>query len=117
MNKPIIIHTIAVALVCGTGFADGQKREVVVSEVKTGNARADARAFSSTTTTIQNGRPVTIIEDLDENGKKRLRMITYETGKPKMKDITPKEKPAPKEDTFWKKKPAGDAKKPAEDAK
>lgn len=119
MNKHIITHTIAAALACSATFADEQKKEVVKSETKNGNATANAVAkATSTTTTNINGKPVTIMEDLDDNGKKRIRMITYENGKPKVKDITPKEKEqAKKEDPFWKKKPANDAQKPAEAAK
>jgi hypothetical protein len=120
MNKHIAITTIAAALACSATFAGEQKKEEVVkSETKNGNATAHAvaKATSSTTTNI-NGKPVTIMEDLDDNGKKRIRMITYENGKPKVKDITPKEKEqAKKEDPFWKKKPANDAQKPAEAAK
>ena len=110
MNKHIIIHTIAAAFTCSAAFADEQKKEAVKAEAKNGEARAEARAFSSTTTTTNvNGKPVTITEDLDENGKKRIRMITYVNGKPKVKDITPKDKPAAND--------ANGAKKPAEGAK
>ena len=119
MKKHIIIPTIAAAIACSTAFADEQKKEVVKNETKNGNATANAVArASSTTTTNVNGKPVTIVEDQDDNGKKRLRMITYQNGKPKVKDITPKEKEAvKKEDPFSKKMPVEDAKKPAGDIK
>jgi hypothetical protein len=110
MSKHIITRTIAAALACSAAFADEQRKEIIKIETKTGNANAEAKVFTSTTVTNINGRPVTILEDQDENGKKRLRMITYESGKPKVKDITPKEKEQKKEDPFWKKKPAGEAK-------
>ncbi len=119
MNKHISIATIAAALAFNATFADEQKKEVVKSETKSGNATANAVAkATSTTTSIINGKPVTVVEDQDDSGKKRIRMITYVNGKPKVKDITPKEKePAKKEDLFAKKKPANDAQNPAEAAK
>jgi len=93
MKKQIIIYTIATVLACGATFAEEQKTEDVKSETKNSTSTASAVAkTTSTTTTNINGQPVTIIEDQDENGKKRLRMITYQNGKPKVKDITPKEK-------------------------
>ena len=122
MIKHLITHTIAAALACTAAFADEQRKDIVKTETKTGNAfaeaRADARVSVSTTVTNVNGRPVTIIEDQDENGKQRIRRITYDTGRPKVKNITPKEKQPPKrEDPFLRTRPTGGIKNPGGDAK
>lgn len=104
MNKLIMIPTIVVALASHALAADVQKQAIAKSEANAGNAVASA----SSTTTNLNGRPVTIVEDQDDNGRKRLRMITYRNGKPKVKDITPVDKKVVnKEDPFSKKQPAG----------
>lgn len=125
MKRHLVLHTLTAVLACSAALADEKKGAVAKSESKDGTATAyayaEARATSSSTsTTVINGKPVTIIEDQDENGRKRLRMITVQGGRAKVKDITPKEK-APKEDSAAKKKPVEDAKpranaKPAGDS-
>lgn len=117
MKTHITIHTIIAALYCGAAFGADVKSEVseTKSETKDGTttARAEATAFAKAesrtiSTTNVNGKTVTIIEEPDENGKLRRKMITYSpSGRPKVKDITPKEKkPAEKADPFDQTKPS-----------
>ncbi|MEK0450046.1 MAG: hypothetical protein RL088_2314 [Verrucomicrobiota bacterium] len=115
MKTTYIIATI-IALSAGqAAFAEEVKNEQVT---KAENGRAEARAeakavanMRNVSTTMVNGKAVTIIEEPDENGKMRRKLITYSpSGKPKIKDITPKEKqPAPAD----KKAPVTDKAAPA----
>ncbi len=110
MKTHLIIHTLAAAFGCAVATADEVKKEFVKTETKaSGNnaeARAEAKVFGKTVfSTLVNGKPVTIIEEPDKDGKMRRKMITFENGKPKEKDVTPKEKkPSPTPVPFWKPK-------------
>jgi hypothetical protein len=115
MKTTHIIATI-IALAAGSpAFADEIKNEEIKkAENAQANAHAEAKAIATgrnVSTTVVNGKAVTIIEKPDENGKMRRKLITYSpSGKPKIKDITPKEKqPAPAD----KKAPVADKAAPA----
>ena len=99
MKKAILLHSLLATFACTLALADDQKTEVTKTEPTTGTANAfahaEAKAAISSTTTNVNGRAVTITEEPDENGKMHRKMITYSpSGKPRVKDITPKDKAA-----------------------
>lgn len=97
MNRHLI--TLLATFAASVAFADADKKDTTKAEAKSNS--------TTTTTTNINGKVVTVIKDQDEQGKERVRMITQQgTGKPKVKDITPKEKqPAKKDDPLARLKP------------